>query len=74
MQMRAAMFANIYKSVLYICPILTRVPLTKQFPVKIPRIKLHNIRQTFLEYGRTDGETHGWKTGLVASQGVCEDA
>jgi hypothetical protein len=55
MQMGAAMFANIYKSVLYICPILTRVPLAKQFPMKIPRIKLHNIRQAFLEYGRTDG-------------------
>jgi len=68
------MFVNICESALYICPILTRVPLAKQFPVRLPHIKLHNIRLAFFEYGRTDGETRGWKTVLVGAQWACEDA
>jgi len=48
--------------------------LAKQLPVKIPRIKLYNIRPAFLEYGGTDGERRRWKMVLVGAQGAREDA
>jgi hypothetical protein len=62
-----AMFANIYENVLDSCPILTRASLAKQFPVKIPRIRLSNIRPVFLEYRRTDGRREARKENGFSS-------